>query len=109
MDIEPARGGFSIHVASTGAHRAFLDGIIVEATNPKTAAFFLAFVPQWDFLTFVTHQAARYPGFRLVMQAEVEDLIVEGGSVRGVRYTTPDGPHEVRALLTVGAGDLRAS
>lgn len=29
-----------------GAH-AFRQGIIVEATNPKTAAFFLAFIPQF--------------------------------------------------------------
>lgn len=30
-----------------GARRAFVQGVIVEATNPKTAAFFLAFVPQF--------------------------------------------------------------
>jgi 2-polyprenyl-6-methoxyphenol hydroxylase-like FAD-dependent oxidoreductase len=64
---------------------------------------FLAFLPQWDFLRFVTTEAARYPSFKLVMQAEVEDLIVEAGQVRGVRYRTPEGPQEVRALLTVGA------
>lgn len=30
-----------------GAGRAFRDGIMVEALNPKTAAFFLAFLPQF--------------------------------------------------------------
>ena len=30
-----------------GASRAFRDGIFVEALNPKTAAFFLAFIPQF--------------------------------------------------------------
>lgn len=30
-----------------GAVRAFRDGLIVEATNPKTAAFFLALIPQF--------------------------------------------------------------
>ena len=30
-----------------GAGRAFRDGIVVEATNPKTAAFFLALIPQF--------------------------------------------------------------
>src|SRR5438874_3915995 len=64
---------------------------------------FLAFVPQWDFLRFVTTEAARYPRFRLIMQAEVEDLIVEGGQAQGVRYRTPEGPQEIRALLTIGA------
>jgi threonine/homoserine/homoserine lactone efflux protein len=30
-----------------GRARAFRDGIVVEAFNPKTAAFFLAFIPQF--------------------------------------------------------------
>lgn len=30
-----------------GAKRAFREGVLVEALNPKTAAFFLAFVPQF--------------------------------------------------------------
>jgi threonine/homoserine/homoserine lactone efflux protein len=30
-----------------GAGRAFWDGVTVEATNPKTAAFFLALIPQF--------------------------------------------------------------
>lgn len=33
--------------ASVGPRRAFREGVLVEATNPKTAAFFLAFVPQF--------------------------------------------------------------
>lgn len=36
-----------IDVAATGTRRAFRDGILVEAFNPKTAAFFLAFLPQF--------------------------------------------------------------
>jgi threonine/homoserine/homoserine lactone efflux protein len=31
----------------TSAHRAFREGIIVETLNPKTAAFFLGFIPQF--------------------------------------------------------------
>jgi threonine/homoserine/homoserine lactone efflux protein len=34
-------------IESTGVKRAFLEGIMVEALNPKTAAFFLAFIPQF--------------------------------------------------------------
>jgi threonine/homoserine/homoserine lactone efflux protein len=30
-----------------GGRRAFREGVLVEALNPKTAAFFLAFVPQF--------------------------------------------------------------
>src|SRR6266542_2885889 len=64
---------------------------------------YIAFVPQWDFLDFVTGEAARYPTFELRRNAEVIDLIEEDGVVRGVRYRGPDGEHEVRALLTIGA------
>ena len=36
--------------AKDGAMRAFRQGVVVEATNPKTAAFFLAFIPQFIML-----------------------------------------------------------
>ena len=42
-----ARAVGPAEVPTTGARRAFRDGIIVEALNPKTAAFFLAFIPQF--------------------------------------------------------------
>ncbi|MGJ5179057.1 LysE family translocator [Bradyrhizobium oligotrophicum] len=45
-------------VATTGSRRAFRDGIIVEALNPKTAAFFLAFIPQ--FVDPAGHVAAQF-------------------------------------------------
>jgi len=34
-------------VSAVDATRAFREGVLVEALNPKTAAFFLAFVPQF--------------------------------------------------------------
>ena len=36
-----------VAVSSTGSSRAFLEGILVEALNVKTALFFLAFLPQF--------------------------------------------------------------
>lgn len=36
-----------IGAETTGAWKAFREGILVEALNPKTAAFFLAFIPQF--------------------------------------------------------------
>jgi len=62
---------------------------------------FIALMPQWDFLDFIAGQARRYPGFQLKMQAEATGLIVEGDRVAGVRATTPEGPLDVRAMLTV--------
>lgn len=42
-------------VAAIGAHRAFRQGVLVEATNPKTATFFLAFLPQFIAPTQAAH------------------------------------------------------
>jgi 2-polyprenyl-6-methoxyphenol hydroxylase-like FAD-dependent oxidoreductase len=64
---------------------------------------YVAFMPQWDFLNFLTKQASSYHTFQLRMQAEVTGLIEESGHVVGLRATTPDGPLEVRASLVVGA------
>ena len=36
-----------LRVEATGSRHAFREGIVVEALNPKTAAFFLAFLPQF--------------------------------------------------------------
>ncbi|MDP1753875.1 MAG: LysE family translocator [Reyranella sp.] len=45
--IREARVAIDMHAEPTGARRAFREGIVVEALNPKTAAFFLAFLPQF--------------------------------------------------------------
>ncbi|MDE5442939.1 LysE family transporter [Bradyrhizobium sp. CSA207] len=37
----------SLESEAVGDSRAFRDGVLVEALNPKTAAFFLAFIPQF--------------------------------------------------------------
>lgn len=69
---------------------------------------YIALIPQWDFLDFLTREAARHPGFHLLMRAEATDLVEEDGVVRGLRFTSPDGGGEVRATLTVAA-DGRSS
>ena len=81
---------------------------IADFTHLPTHCQFLALMPQWDFLNFITEQARRYPTFHLMMQAEVTDLIEENGAVVGVRAKTQDGPVEVRASLTVGADGRRS-
>jgi 2-polyprenyl-6-methoxyphenol hydroxylase-like FAD-dependent oxidoreductase len=64
---------------------------------------FIAFMPQWDFLEFMTRHASRFPSFTLCRNAEVVGLIEEDGAVRGLRYRDAAGEHDLRALLTVGA------
>jgi 2-polyprenyl-6-methoxyphenol hydroxylase-like FAD-dependent oxidoreductase len=69
----------------------------------KTKYRYILLVHQKDLLALLTQEAKKYACFRLLMGAKVMDLIREDGVVRGVRYQTDDGIHELRALLTVGA------
>jgi 2-polyprenyl-6-methoxyphenol hydroxylase-like FAD-dependent oxidoreductase len=73
-----------------------------DLSRLKTKYPYILMVHQKDLLALLTQQAKKYPCFRLLMGANVVDLIREDGVVRGVRYQT-DGIHELRALLTVGA------
>jgi 2-polyprenyl-6-methoxyphenol hydroxylase-like FAD-dependent oxidoreductase len=75
---------------------------VADFSHLPTKCRFVAFMPQWDFLTFLSERALRYPTFGLRMQAEVTELIEDGGRVLGVRAATSDGPVEVRADLVVG-------
>ncbi len=81
---------------------------IADFTHLPTHCHFLALMPQWDFLNFITEQASRYPTFHLRMQTEVTDLIEVNGTVAGVRAKTPNGTLEIRASLTVGADGRRS-
>ena len=76
---------------------------IADFARLPTKFPFIAMLPQVQFLEFITEEAKRYTSFQLTMGARVEELIEEDGEVKGVRYRTDDGWHEVRASLTVGA------
>ncbi len=90
-------------VSQIGAR--FPDGSLVELDLRRLGLRypFVAFVPQWDFLNWLTSEAGRYPGFTLRMSAEATGLIFAGGRVAGVRYRDAAGDHEARALLIAGA------
>jgi 2-polyprenyl-6-methoxyphenol hydroxylase-like FAD-dependent oxidoreductase len=64
---------------------------------------FIAFIPQWDFLTFISGKAKAYPGFHLMMETEAIDILEEKGKVVGVRAKNKEGEFDIRAALTVGA------
>ncbi|HXT73265.1 MAG TPA: FAD-dependent oxidoreductase [Candidatus Angelobacter sp.] len=76
---------------------------IADFTHLPTHCKFTALMPQWDFLNFIAEKAKPYAGFHLKMQAEVTDLIKDGGTIVGVQAKTPTGTLEVRADLTIGA------
>ena len=76
---------------------------IADFTKLPTRCKFIAFMPQWDFLNFLSSHAKRFPTFQLHMQTEVVDLLIEDNRVAGARAKTPGGELEVRADLVIGA------
>jgi 2-polyprenyl-6-methoxyphenol hydroxylase-like FAD-dependent oxidoreductase len=81
---------------------------IADFSRLPTRCKFIAFMPQWDFLNFLSSHAKRFPNFQLCMEHEVVDLVVEDKRVAGVRVKTPSGELEVRTDLVIGA-DGRSS
>ena len=96
-------------LSQIGAEVDGFSAIIGDFTHLPTHAKFLALMPQWDFLNFLTEKAKKYPHFHLRMESEVTSLLKENGRVRGVRATTPNGTLEVHADLTVGADGRRST
>ena len=82
--------------------------VVISLEHLRSKFRFIAMVPQWDFLEFLTSEAARFPAFRLIRNAEVIGLLETGGVIRGVRYRDPLGEHSLEAPHTIGA-DGRAS
>jgi 2-polyprenyl-6-methoxyphenol hydroxylase-like FAD-dependent oxidoreductase len=76
---------------------------VADFTKLPTHCKFIAFMPQWDFLSFLSTHARRFSNFQLFMEHEVVDLIFEEQRVTGVRVKTPRGEVEIRANLVVGA------
>lgn len=95
-----------------GPRRAFREGVMVEALNPKTAAFFLAFVPQ-----FVDpaegHVASQFMllGFVSVVLNTLADIVV-AFAASGIRQGAAARPaliHRLReasgaAMIALGVG-----
>ena len=70
---------------------------------------FIAMVPQWEFLDFLSGRALSLPAFTVRMQANVTGLIAGAdGRVAGVRGRSPEGDFELRADCTIGC-DGRSS
>ena len=93
------------HSKASGPTLQFPEGPFqpFDLARLKTRFPYILMVPQSRFLEFITKEAATYPSFRLVMHGNVRKLVEENGVVRGVQYLGPDGWHELRAPLTVGA------
>ncbi|SDB34065.1 LysE family translocator [Belnapia rosea] len=93
---------------SIGPGRAFREGVLVEALNPKTAAFFLAFVPQ-----FVDpgagHVALQFVvlGFLSVALNTLADIVV-AFAASGIRDGAATRPALVCRLRQASGGAMIA-
>jgi 2-polyprenyl-6-methoxyphenol hydroxylase-like FAD-dependent oxidoreductase len=80
-----------------------------EFSHLPTLCKFVALMPQWDFLNFLSQRAKRFPGFQLRMQCEAVSLLRAGAAVVGVEARSPEGPLYIQTELVVGCDGRHAT
>jgi 2-polyprenyl-6-methoxyphenol hydroxylase-like FAD-dependent oxidoreductase len=75
---------------------------VADFRHVPTTCKFVALMPQWDFLNFLSARAKQFPSFRLLMEHEATGLTTAGGRITGVTVRNGDRTVEVRAHLVVG-------
>jgi len=76
---------------------------IGDFSHLKVNCPFIAMIPQWDFLNFITRNASKYPKFHLLMETEAIDIIKEGQKIVGVKAKNKEWDFEIRSKLVVAA------
>jgi 2-polyprenyl-6-methoxyphenol hydroxylase-like FAD-dependent oxidoreductase len=75
---------------------------LASLRHVPTRCKFVALIPQWDFLDFLSSRAKQFPSFDLRMEHEAVGLLEDEFGVTGVTAQTPDGRVEIHADLVVG-------
>jgi 2-polyprenyl-6-methoxyphenol hydroxylase-like FAD-dependent oxidoreductase len=75
---------------------------VADFRHVPTHCKFVALMPQWDFLNFISSHAKRLPAFQLLMQHEVVDLRRDGMRIAGVVARSDGQEVDVHADLVVG-------
>jgi 2-polyprenyl-6-methoxyphenol hydroxylase-like FAD-dependent oxidoreductase len=96
-------------VTSAGARLGDFSFQAADFTHLPTHCKFIALMPQWDFLNFLSARAKRFPCFQLRMQYEGVGLIYHGERVVGVEARSPSGPVEIQADLVVACDGRHSS
>ena len=93
-----------VAIAPSGARRAFREGVLVEALNPKTAAFFLAFIPQFvdPHRGGVALQFAALGLISVLLNTAVDAVVVQGAT--SLRSRLLRRPQIVRRLRQTAGG-----
>jgi 2-polyprenyl-6-methoxyphenol hydroxylase-like FAD-dependent oxidoreductase len=97
QEMARLKGVFNGHLAT-----------MADFSRLPTHCKFIGFMPQWDFLNFLSAHARQFRAFALRMQHEVVDLLFESDRVVGVRAKTPDGERDFRTDLVIGADGRHA-
>ena len=74
-----------------------------------TRCKFVALMPQWEFLNFLSERAKRFDGFELRMQHEGTGLICDGRRIAGVEARSAAGPVRIEADLVVACDGRHSS
>ena len=74
---------------------------VVDFSRLRVPYPYIAMVPQWDLLDLLADAAGDEPGFTLLREHEVTDVVRTGDRVTGVRYRTPHGEGTLGADLVV--------
>jgi 2-polyprenyl-6-methoxyphenol hydroxylase-like FAD-dependent oxidoreductase len=73
-----------------------------DFSHLPTRCKFVALMPQWDFLNFLSDRARRFSRFQLRLQCEGVNLIRVGERIAGVQARSPEGDVQIQADLVVG-------
>ncbi len=96
----------ALHHSKTRQVEASISGetlVVADFSYLHLREPYIAFIPQWDFLNFISGEAKRFPSFHLRMATEATDLIIEDEKVVGIKAKDADGAFDIRADLVVAA------
>ncbi|ERM02387.1 monooxygenase [Brucella intermedia 229E] len=98
LALPPHTKAYRLHAEIGGQ-----DITIADFSRIPARCRFIAFMPQWEFLDYIAREAAKYPNFKLIMPANVVELIERDGNVTGLVAATPAETIDISAKLVVGA------
>jgi 2-polyprenyl-6-methoxyphenol hydroxylase-like FAD-dependent oxidoreductase len=88
-------------VTSVSARIGDYDFHAADFRYVPTHCKFVALMPQWDFLNFLSQRARRFPQFQLRMQHEGVGLLRDGERIVGAEARSPEGDVRIEADLVV--------
>jgi 2-polyprenyl-6-methoxyphenol hydroxylase-like FAD-dependent oxidoreductase len=96
------------HAFAAVGDRSYL---IADFTTLQPPTNFIALMPQWDLLDFLSTEVRKYPNARILMEHKVTSLLrdPQTGHIRGAQAESPTGPVDIRAPLTVGCDGRHAT